>query len=405
MGLKFILLYFVVISILFYSCDNSKNDKTLLLDKAQLVLDKNPQQTLDYLDSIDSPSEMDEEHYMEYALTSIIAKYRLEEDLFVDCSLVNQAFLYFEEKGDIQRAALAAYFLGSIYLDQEDRLKSVDAYIHSAHYAEIIGDKDLAGKSFNNLGYAYYEEDILDSAMVNYKKALKCFEEARSKPDKKLNTMNNIGIAYDALHQNDSALFYFQKGLTLAKDLNNKNFIFLSQKNLGVSSYELGRYDDAIRYLQSSLDLKYIDFQLGIDQANLYLLKTYNKLHNTKLAKLYVDIVESRVPQIEYHYTTKEIYSALSDYYQQIGNSQKAMYYAQKEKLKKKQIDDENKSLEFLQAEKNFALALQKQHNNSINKSIYTYLITIAVAVILIFLFMIRMTRQTTIDKREADKY
>ena len=404
MRTNFILLYLLVFTLLVYSCNTKKDKQIELLAKAQSVLNTDPNLASVYLDSINNPSQMEEKHYMEYILTWANVQFLLQQEI-LDYSSISQAYQYYSKEGDTQKVADAAFLLGISYLDNGQFTKSFKASMESAHYAEITGDKNLGGKSFNNIGYVYFEQDVYDSAIVNYRKAIKLYTEAGSKPERMLNTFNNIGAAYDALHRSDSALFYFHKTELLADEVKNEKYKFLSSKNLGVSYYEDGQYDKAVNYLKLALDMSRSNDVLPRAQANLYLLKTYNKLHDPKSAKIYVDIIEHDIPPIKYDYTAKEMYAALSDYYRQIGNYEKAFYCAEQEILKKKQIEAENKSAELLQAEKDFYLAQQKEKNQNIRDYIYLYLIIILVAIIIIFMFMFRIYQHNRKNKEEIDKY
>ncbi|MBD8348357.1 tetratricopeptide repeat protein [Dysgonomonas sp. HGC4] len=49
---------------------------------------------------------------------------------------------------------------------------------HGADAAERSQNHLLAAKSFNNIGYIYFKQDMFESAVVNYQKALLFFEES-----------------------------------------------------------------------------------------------------------------------------------------------------------------------------------------------------------------------------------
>ena len=366
-------------------------------------MNSDPQQARIYLDSINDPSQMDQEHYMQYILTTVMVKRDLKEDI-TNYSVIVDAYQYFKEKGDLKNAASAAFYSGWLYLNTDRLGKSLEAFKQSSIDAEKIGDNELAGKSYNNIGYAYYQQDVFDSAIVNYQKALKLYNDIPNSDDKKLVTLLNMSAAYDVVHQYDDAISYGQKCLSLAQTVNNKKYEFESIKNLAICFYEKGDYQKSIEYLESALLLKDFTTEFGLGQMWLSFLNVYNKMHDKASAKPYVELVEASLNTISYPYTLKEMYAALSEYYQQMGDSEESLYYAEKEKIEKEFIKINNRSEDLLQADKNFSLELQKEHDEYFKSSIYLFLTILLVAILVLATFALRIYCKNRRSSQEIKK-
>lgn len=395
---NFILL--LIITIALFSCKEN-NHSTELLNKAQAVLETNPDQALIFLDSIENPNNLEKEAYMRYIVTYIGAKKEMGADIKVD-TLIFEAQNYFSKKGDFSNLALASYYGGWVYYENNKLPKSLEAFMHGAYAADKSNNNLLAGRSFNNIGYIYLEQEILDSAIVNYKKALSYYNRVENIDQRKLKTLTNIGRSYEACNKFDSAYFYFNKALDKSIEINNEEYQSFSLQNLGTVCYGLKDYDKAIGYLESALAMN-ITNEVESRKMHLVLLKSNNKKQDSKSAKKYADLVTASLPEVNYIHTIKEIYAALADYYQQIGDYKQALHYRDLEKEVTQQIKDETDVAALLGADKNFHLTLKRQQIDQFKAQICFWLIVgsvVFISILILSAFLFKLHKK---DKKEIE--
>lgn len=384
---NFILILFIT-SIVLYSCkDNSHSSK--LLNQAQNLLESAPDKALIYLDSINEPQALDKDSYMKYLVIYTGAKQEIKADISAD-TLIFKAQKYFEEKGNSKYLALANYYAGCVYYSNNILPESLESFMNAANESMKTENTLLIGNSLNNIGYIYFEQDLFDSAIVNYQKSLSYYDKIDKTGTKKIKVYLNIGSAYEAAEKLDSACFYYQKGLALAQTTGNKLAESQFNQNLGITCYGQAEYEKAVEYLRSALNMD-ITNEAQKRKIYLYLLNIYNKREEPHLAKEYADLVTESLPNVTYKYTIKEIYGALAEYYKQSGDYKQALAYSELEKTTKEQIEKESNAPALLSADKNFHLTQKDREIQEFRSDIYLLLVVggVIICVILVFIFFV----------------
>ncbi len=269
--------------------------------------------------------------------------------------------------------------------------------MNAAYYGQKIDNRLLTGNSFNNIGYIYFEKDLYDSAIVNYQKALPYYDKVGNATREKLTTFTYLGSTYEAFNQLDSASIYFDMCLSLSKKTKNEEYQFSSLKNLGVVSYGMEKNDKAIDYFQSALAMATTNIP-ETRQINLYLLRIYNKQHNLKSGKQYADLLIASLPEVTNKYTVKEIYAALADYSQQLGDYKQAFEYGDLEKATQNQIENEINAASLLAADKRFHMSQQARENRKNEVKLFFLIIILVVAFLTTLFFVI-------ISRRDSKKH
>jgi tetratricopeptide (TPR) repeat protein len=110
--------------------------------------------------------------------------------------------------------------LGYLYDLRSDLARALDGYMNGLEIAERINN-DL-GKSYfyNNIAVIYDRTGNFQKGLDLYKKALLLFE-LRHDSVYYANTMINIGLAYKNLKMVDSANYFYQKALPIQQRLKN----------------------------------------------------------------------------------------------------------------------------------------------------------------------------------------
>lgn len=104
------------------------------------------------------------------------------------------------------------------------------------------------------IGEAYYQEDILDLSLQNFKLALQYAEQAGI--DDNVILLNTIGAIYSDIGNSAKGLEYFQKSLKISRNLGDKETIEMCISNIGGIYYMLENYDRALEYFEEGLQLE-----------------------------------------------------------------------------------------------------------------------------------------------------
>lgn len=366
-------LYLIIGILLLASCQKDTSQQKLLSQAHNRLSLGEADSALNILSSIHNPNQMDEDSYMRYIVTYVGAKYETKQDIKND-SLILKAQQYFNKKRNSEYTTLANYYAGQLYDENSNFPQALESYLIAAYSDNNTKDSFVVSKSLNNIGYIYYDQNLLDSAILYYKEALSYYDKVKQADQRQLKILTNIGRSFEEMNQLDSAYLYFDKSLSLAKEINNESYQFHSLQNLGVVCFGKQDYNKAIEYFESALavDTAFTDQKQRI---NLYLLNIYNQNKDIKSAKQYADLTVSALPDVSYIYTREEMYSSLADYYTLTNDYKKALEYRDLEKSTRKQIEKESVAPALLVADKNFYLEQKDREVHSLVSKICFFLI------------------------------
>lgn len=371
----------LLLVVMLFSCQergNSDATNSRLLAQAQDFIGTDPKQALIALDSISNPDQLDKDSYMRYILARVQAKYKTNQNISQD-TLIFDAAKYFDETNNAELSTLANFYAGGLYREKKMIDKALNSYLHSKDLVSETNNSLLKGKILHNVADLYYEQDIMDSALIYYKQAFDFLEKDNSTPTYKLTNILFIGHTFYNLGQKDSAHFYYDKGLKEAIRLDDKNNQTTFLHQLGLVSRDLKNYPQAVSYLNKALEYT----QKPADSLKTYhnLLKTYNYKQQPDSAKIYINILENRFNEVEDKYLLRNMYEASAEYYKQIKDYEKALYYREQQKQIDQEIKSGNKSVELFDADKRFHLSLKDKQLKG-KHTIFIYLTLILLLLI-----------------------
>ncbi len=393
--------------VLLFSCQKDNPQGKLLTQAQDKLVNNKPEIALNVLASIQDPKKMNNESYMQYIVISVGAKYETKADITKD-ALIFEAQRYFNKKEDLKYTVLSNYYTAQLYDERGNFPKALESYMLTVSAADKSNNDLLAGKSYNNIGYIYYKQDLFDSAISNFKKALLYYAKVENSDARFLKTLTNIGRAYEVSNKLDSAYFYFDKCLSLAKETQNEEYQFYSLKNLGVTCNDEGEYDKAIAYFQLALSMNISEEvdQLETPKIHLYLLNIYNKKGNLKLAKQYSELVTASLDKVASKSTTViEMYAALGDYYQLTGGYKQALEYRNLEIATQGQIEQQKDAPALLEADKNFHLVQKDREILELRSDVFFFLIIGAIVFGILLTFALFVWRNHKKNQAEIKFY
>jgi len=251
----------------------------------------------------------------------------------------NKSLALSVEIGDKPNTARAHQNLGEVYARLGDYETAVNHYISGIKIKEEINDSKGLAFSFTSLGLLHYLRNNFAKALEYYQKVLE-INQKLNYADGLAVAYTNIGQVYGAEQKNDSAIELYQKALEIYQKAENKANIADIYSRLAVVFRTKKEFTEAEKYFFNSLKLKTELFDkpsialLYCDLAQMYFDKAgaetgnltvnYNKaVHYGLLAYQLADSL-NEMPTVNF------ASMVLKNSYKQLGNTAKALLYAEK---------------------------------------------------------------------------
>lgn len=169
------------------------------------------------------------------------------------------------------------------------------------HALQINSPKNLAMIQ-NNIGLVFWNQGLLDSAIVVYKSAIANFLKQGELKVGSANTHNNIGLIYNDLGNADSAIFHYKMALKIFDSLDVKNRgVANTYNNIGVIYKEKGNLPISLEYYLKSLKI----FEESNDFSDGYA----NTLNNIGI--IYKEL-DDNTKALEYYQKAKTAFEVIS---------------------------------------------------------------------------------------------
>lgn len=388
-----------------FSCKENDNPSSALLIQAQKLAESHPVEALALLDSIQAGS-LGKGDYMLYIVTCVQAKFKNKQSIAND-TLIFEARDYFESKGNYAQSALAHFYSGNVYYQKNIVGKALKSYMEAKYYANLSKDTILIARSQYNIGYQYYKQDVMDSALFHYKIALNLFDKIKDTDNLKMQTIYSMGTAFYSNYDLDSSYYYLNKGLDLAKLTNDQTYQSIFTKNLGIIDRVRGNYEEATIKLHSSL----AQTTSSIDSLRIYLnlSNLYNCTEQLDSARFYTDLLKKHLPETTDRGILKGTYASLLEYNKQLGNYIDALRYAELELKLNETIKAESQLLELFDADKKYALEQKDKQIDHFRSQLVFWLLISGVVFLSLLILSIRLSKLSKSHKEEirlqAEKY
>ncbi len=275
--------------LLLNSCTRQHNHNILLV-QADSLMEEYPDSALRILESVEPQQLKVQADKAYYALLLTQAR---DKNYIVqtDDSLIRIAIKHYDSAENIPMQAKAYYYKGCIYRDANRCGDAIKEFLTAIPLAQKTENQRLLGLIYNNAGYLYYLQDLLEEADSIYQlaeklaiqrndtslwaealsfqgkiniergipyypkaeeKLLKAFEMTSAPSYKRV----QAGIAaalsslYNSMEFNKKAIQYAQLNISLRSDTAQRYRAFLL---LGDAYFKAGQYDSATIYINKSL--------------------------------------------------------------------------------------------------------------------------------------------------------
>jgi tetratricopeptide (TPR) repeat protein len=230
-------------------------------------------------------------------LASANSQNDFKKSLSFGLAALHLANIYGQEKEKYNAFQNIAY----AYLQQDTLDLSLLYYNKALEKAIDMGDSILIARSEFGIGTAYSHKNYYDKALEHLITSLKIIEtDFEKKEDTVLNAQrlsfitNNIGVFYQRLNNTDKALEYYKYSLELKTKLNDSLGVANTLNNIGLIYSTKGEFDKAMSYYNRSLRLKQ-----GIDDKSLIAETIFNIWELQIKQKKYSEALEYFFKKVE----------------------------------------------------------------------------------------------------------
>ncbi|WP_165044851.1 tetratricopeptide repeat protein [Dysgonomonas sp. ZJ709] len=377
--------YILFLFTLFYliSCKETTPSSDLL-KQAEDIAFTHPADAVKLLESVDNPSGMDKENYMQYIVTMVQAKYNNKQNITSD-TLIFEAQKYFNEKNNTERAANANFYTGIVYWAKDMPDKALKYFLFAERNSRQVKNKELEAKCLHSLGYIYYQQNMVDSAIVHYKKALQCYGDDKESAINRIKLNSGLGRSFDLKNNLDSALHYFTRAIEVANIIDNKKYQGIEAYNIGFILFRQKQYGKAKEYFNEAIQ----ESSSTVDSLKIFLNYSllYNQTQQLDSAKYYIDLINNRLPNIKDNQLLVSIYGSMSDYYLQTGDFTKALHFKDLQMSTDQKIAAARSTEKILDAENKYNLYLKEQEHKAERKFFVLLQFTVFILMALAFVF------------------
>ncbi len=232
---NYLQLFFILISLLVFSQENSKSLKNLKVELSKEVADTS-KVTL---------------------FIKIADYYKSNEN--------DSSFIYYEKavqlaiKSDSKIQLAGAYRkIGSNYSKSNNFIKALESYQLSVSIYENLGLQKEAARLYNIIGITYSDLRSEDKAIQFYLKSLNIYENTLKDIEGIATVYINIGNLYYSQENYEFALHYFDEALQLSKELDDKYAIAICYTNLGNVLADNNKVQEGLNYYFQSIEIQEI---------------------------------------------------------------------------------------------------------------------------------------------------
>lgn len=297
--------------------------------------------------------------------------------------------------------------VGVAYYYKGEFEKAIPYYEKSIEIKKLINDTLGQASALNNLGLAYMAQNKYFMATQNFINAEKIYNNYPVSQGK-LHTLVNLGIVFFEQKQYEKSIEYYRKGEVIAEELLDTFVLATIKLNLGTTYIETENYSEAVKEIQTALNIaykkKFYDFFIAnihqnlalvqiktndLDQAlknaeiaeNLYkaqdnleeLCRTQNhiaEIHILQNKQSKAEAVLNQIIENSEKVSNKKIiartYNLLSILYEKKTNFEKAHYYQKKYKNLSDSLTEQQNSRQLQEVLTQFHTAETQKENQKL---------------------------------------
>lgn len=255
-----------------------------MLEKSENLLNQHPDSALYWIESIDFPEDMNNEHYAQYCKLLVMSHIKNRIDIKSD-TIIHHAVDYYknlpEERLNYGKSLL---LLGNVYEEQENLALAEKYYFEVYSLSKNIKDSYLLQESAFELGGLHVD-------LLEYKEAIIWFDIAKDAAIKnndrimKHRSMRYAADCYALLGMTDTALTIYDK--VLSEIPQEKRFARAEiYKNIAIVYKNTKQYKESINYIQKSINT--LNREYAFPLQYILLSSIYESMGNRDSSNYYI---------------------------------------------------------------------------------------------------------------------
>lgn len=375
----------LLLAVFFTGCRNEIKEQQLI-DRAETLLEIDPDSTYLLLDSITMADNLSDKLLARWCMLYGKAADKVHKDMPYVSQLL-RARTWYEKHGTPYEQAQIGLFLGRSYVEDREYMKAMDAYAQALDVAERAKEYNVAGYICSYMGDLYELKGFFQETLNKYNQSADYFLKA----DNKRSYALALKFVAKTLALEDScslALEYLLKADSIAVCLQDSRTISAITNGLGNVYGMLGDTLKAEIYFLKSLETD----SLEMASSYLALSELYMNMGNLNKARLYLN--KSRIMPVTNQYVP--ITSLYTEYEieKRSNHMEVALSILEQYAEKVDSFYNSTINLDVLDAEKryNHVMLLNENtrlHNNNLMSIIIiVFIIIIALIVCIIVLYI-----------------
>lgn len=387
--MKYIKAYYIIFLPILLSVCNPKSDNAeQYLERAENIIEANPNKALSLLDSIIIPENLKKEQYNDFLLLQIKAKDKANKDISKD-TIIFEVKNYFIKNNNSYKIAMASFYSGRVLEMQKKYKEAMSTYIEAESYAnKVSGNEYLKGLIQSYIGYLYYNQLLQDEALVRFKQAAEYFNKADNYKNEAY-SFRDIGNSFFLKKEVDSAFLYYKRGLEIAESTKDSTILSNIRLNIGLILKKQEEYTKSKEYFKEAIPYA----TNPTTKAKIYssIAQVFQIENNKDSAIVYFQKSLGSLDENAESFFKSRIYESLSSIEETRSNYKKALEYNKNYSYSLKNTFDENENQIILDIQKKYNYELVKNTNNKLliqRQFLFIILLGLGLAiVVIIFLF------------------
>lgn len=259
---------------LFIGCNKTQSIDNKLLEKAESLIEVNPDSASHILTSIQSPENMDDKTFARWCMLSG----KVTDNIFntiLPTYQFERAYNWYSSHGTPDEQVQILIYLGRSHFTDGDYDKAMSIYIKALDIAEKHDLNNLTGYTYCYTGDLYREKFMFTEAIKRYKSAAECFKKENN-TDSYACALRDVGREYARMDSLPLALSILMTADSIAANTKNTEVTASINNTLGNIYAMQNKYDEAEKYLLKALTgrenmpdyIALIDLYIASDSIN-----------------------------------------------------------------------------------------------------------------------------------------
>lgn len=374
------IIFICIIPFFFSACNNPQPKASIMLQKAEQLIDEYPDSALLLIDSIFYPEKsLNNEDYMRYLVRLVQAKKKTDNQISEDTLIFIARDFFTRKDKDPHITALSWYYSGCIFRENRELEDAMDYYKTAFTYAEKTGDVALQGLIIYNIGDLLVEQGLYKDALKKYKESAQLY--CRN-PEKLITCYGAQGRMFTLIEEYDSAIVYFQRGLDLADSVDNKTLQSVLAQNISIVYRTTKQYDKAMDYLNQSFNLN--NDSSRILRYYLNLSRIYSDMGQSDSAYWYSAKLKNQVDNHRGDMKLQaSIYQVLASVEKNNGNYDEAFKYQDKYTTAIEKITEERLEQSVYEVQRKYDYEIMRNHYIQRISTLQSWAIIMLIAIVI----------------------